>query len=675
MITVSAPDNITVQFPDGTDAEIIHRVMAQHFGSPEIKAKYAPITTDDLVRQAAKGIPILGGAMDKFAAGMDALTHGVLGRGSDAPSIGERYAANLENEQARDTRFETEHPIASTVAGIAGGVGATLPVAATASGARMLGLGGRTLSSQVGAGALSGAGVNAVDAFVRGGDPLTAGAVGGVIGGAAPAVARGIGAVASPIVNTARGIINPSAEASRIVGAAIERDAQAGAAGLTQPEFASAAAGGAPVNLMDLGGETTRGVARAAANTSPEGRQVLNRALDDRYQSQADRLTGWLNSTFNYPNEAAQQQALRQSQSAANNANYARAMADGAEGIWSPELERLASSGIVSDAMKKAASVAQDEAVMGGYGGMNPKVSFTADGRIQFGRGPTGTPAYPDLQFWDLTRRQLSNGAQMAARAGDMEGARRFGTFAQRLNAELDSRVPSYAAARAGHATFAGAQDALEAGRNYATQGRIDNRAARTALMGMTPQERGLFQDGFVSALTDKIRSMPDRRNVAGAIANSPAAQEQMQIALGPQRARELQAMLHLENVMNAAHGAVQGNSTTVRQLAELGLVGTGGSILGGSNPLTDPASVVNAALIYGALRHGSGAALATVDQRVATQAARLLASNDPAQIRFGMNILGRNGGLLDGLRRADVALARAGAAQTNQPNQNRRLQ
>jgi hypothetical protein len=426
--------------------------------------------------------------------------------------------------------------------------------------------------------------------------------------------------------------------------------------------------------LLTAIGTSVHPLARSAANTSPEGRQLLNRAIDDRFEGQSERIADAINSMAHYPNATAQAEALRQSQSAANNVNYARAMQEGSRGIWNPELERMASSNIVADAMKKAASVAQDEAVMGGYAGMNPKISFTPDGRIQFGRGPTGAPTYPDLQFWDLTRRQLSNSAQMAQRTGDMEGARRFGTFAQRLNAILDQEVPSYAAARAGHAAFAGAQDALEAGRNYATQQgfRIDNQAARTAIMRMTPQERQLFQDGFASALVQKIRSMPDRRNVLNSIAGSGAAREQMQIALGPQRAAQVEAMLRVEGVMDLARGAVQGNSTTIRQLAELGLAGGASATLGGGNPLTgDPASLLNAALMYGALR-GGRAGLATVDQRVATQVARLLASNDPAQVRFGAQMLGRNRGLLDNLRRADVALARAGSVQL-QPGQDRR--
>lgn len=622
----------------------------------------------DVAAKALEGIPILGGLVPKAGAAVSALANPVTGVGEKGETFGERYAKNLKVEKARSAAMQEQHPIESTLAGLAGGTAATLPLAATTTGARLLGLVGGGLGRQMAAGAASGAAINAADALTRGGDPLTAGGIGGAIGGAVPPVARGIGALASPVVNTVRGIVNPTEEAARRVGTAIDRDTAAGGAGLTQPQFAAAQAAGAPVNLMDMGGETTRALARSAANTSPEGRQLLNRAIDDRFEQQSGRLTDWLRSTFHYPDAVSQQAAIEQSQRATNNVNYARAMRDGAGGIWSPELERLAGSDAVAAAMKKAASVARDEGIVGGYGAMNPRITFTPDGRMQLGRGPTGAPTYPDLQFWDLTRRQLSNGAQMARRAGDMEQARRLGNFATRLNAELDTHVPSYAAARAGHAAFAGAENALEAGQNFVTA-KMQNREARVALMRMTPQERQLFQDGFVDRFVQSLNETGDRRNVLNTIANSPAARERLNIALGPQRAGELEGMLHVEHVMDAARGAIQGNSTTARQLAELGLAGAGGSVLsGGSNPFTDPTAALNAALVYGAVR-GGRAGMSAIDHRVAGQVARLLTSNNPAQIRLGMQMLGRNQGLLGRLRHADTAMARAGSAQISAPD------
>ena len=68
-------------------------------------------------------------------------------------------------------------------------------------------------------------------------------------------------------------------------------------------------------------------------------------------------------------------------------------------------------------------------------------------------------------------------------------------------------------------------------------------------------------------------------------IANSDAAREQMDIALGPQRATELQDFLHVETVMDAARSAVQANSTTAQQLVELGLAGGAGTFESARRP------------------------------------------------------------------------------------------
>jgi hypothetical protein len=134
-----------------------------------------------------------------------------------------------------------------------------------------------------------------------------------------------------------------------------------------------------------------------------------------------------------------------------------------------------------------------------------------------------------------------------------------------------------------------------------------------------------------------------------------------MHIALGPQRAGQVEAMLHIERLMDLARPAVQGNSTTARQLAQLGLAGGVGLGTGGGNPF-DPQAMVSAALTYGALR-GRGA----INERVSRQVAELLASNNHARVAQGMRIAGQ-ARFLGALRRADTALARAGSVQAEQP-------
>ena len=132
-----------------------------------------------------------------------------------------------------------------------------------------------------------------------------------------------------------------------------------------------------PSPTMEMGGETTRALARSSANTSPEGRDVLNRTINARYEAQTDRLTDWLRSTFHYPDATAQQEALEKVGRTANRGAYAKAYQQGSAGLWSPELERLAGSDAVARAMQGAVKSAKDEAIVSGHGAMNPNITFT----------------------------------------------------------------------------------------------------------------------------------------------------------------------------------------------------------------------------------------------------------------------------------------------------------
>lgn len=631
-----------------------------------VKAPKKDIGVGDVAREFAEGVPIIGGLLNKANAATYAAVSPVFPSDktvSQAETFGKRYEENLTRENKRDVEFEEQHPIASTAAGLAGGVAATAPLAATGVGAKILGLGGGNLGSQMLRGAASGAGINAADALTRGGNPVTAAGVGALAGGAGEPVARVAGAIAEPIANTVRGIFNPSKEASRRVASAAERDLAAGTTGLTPKEFTDAKATGQPVTLMETGGETTRALARSAANTSPEGRAVLDKTINQRFESQSTRLADWLRSTFHFPNAVAQQEAIEQAGKTANNTAYKKAYQEGSAGIWNPEIEQLAGSDAVAAAMKKAVAAAKDEAIISGHGAMNPRITFTQDGRIQFTKGPSGVPTYPDLQFWDLTRRELSSSAAQAIRAGNDTEGRRLTAFSKALNAALDKAVPSYAEARSGAALFFGAENALEAGQAFVTS-KMGNEEARRALAKMSPLEKQLFQDGYVDAFVRQVREGSDRRSMMNTIATSDAARERLSIALGPDKARELEAMLHVEGVMDLARSAVQGNSTTARQLVELGLAGgaytygTGGNVL---NP--DPQAIMNAALVYGASRGHN-----VINTRVAEQVARQLSSNDPKFIAAGLKAIAGSQGLLNSLRQFTAALGRSGSAEVSKP-------
>src|SRR5262249_51182407 len=129
----------------------------------------------------------------------------------------------------------------------------------------------------------------------------------------------------------------------------------------------------------------------------------------------------------------------------------------------------------------------------------------------------------------------------------------------------------------------------------------------------------------------------------------SPASRERIALALGRGAADRMEAFLRTENLMDLPRRALQGNSTTVRQLTELGLAGGVGAVSTGGD-LSDPSTYINAALAY-ALLHGGRAGMRAIDQNVAREVAQMLASGDPAVVRRAIDRLGQSPRLLHALR------------------------
>ncbi|TXH17738.1 MAG: hypothetical protein E6R03_03345, partial [Hyphomicrobiaceae bacterium] len=268
-----------------------------------------------------------------------------------------KYDEAVKGERAFTKATEAEHPVASTVGNVAGavamplGVGgaATLPVRM----ARGAGVG-----AAMGGIAGIGEGEGLTDSITKG---LSGAAVGGALGGAAPAVVEGVirggRAIAQPIVNTVRGIVNPEAEAGRRTVTALARDIGADPNAvnrLTPQEYAASVQNGGPATIMDLGGETTRALARSAANTSPEGRQVLNETINNRFEGQTARVSDWLRHTFHFPDAQAQQEAIEQTSRVVNRQRYAQAYRDGARPLWDDNLQNLTVSPDVQAAIRNA---------------------------------------------------------------------------------------------------------------------------------------------------------------------------------------------------------------------------------------------------------------------------------------------------------------------------------
>jgi hypothetical protein len=576
---------------------------------------------DAYMRGFASWVP----GMDKLAAAGDAA----FGAGQ-GENFGERYSDNLMRQRAMDQADEVINS-GSRLTGRAAGLAATA-LAAPAVTVIKEGVRGATALNSALTGGLYGLITGAVEEDGGITDKAMAGAQGGAIGGTlgavAPAFVRGAesfaratGKLAGNIAAPFRAAANPEAEAARRINQAFVRD------GVTDPaaRLAQMQAQDAPAVVGDVGGETTRALARSAANLSPEGREALTAATADRFAGQGDRITNLLRS-FGPSAAGKTMDELEQAARLANRPAYARAYMEGGNGLWSENIASLAQASAVQDAIRGVIKTGANKTVADGMPPIRNPFATDAAGNLTLSRRADGSIATPNLQFWDYVARELRGKAGEAARAGNKDLAGDFTNLRRMLLNELDTAVPSFKQARSGAAQFFQAEDALEAGQKFVTS-RMANDEARKAVAKMRGPERDLFAEGFRSDLIAKIREAGDGRDIVKAHFGNPAARERVDIALGKSQAQALEAVLKTETAMLRLQAAL-GNSTTLRQAIETGMAGAAGGAVGyyqGGSP-----GAVAGALAGAALRRGG----MKIDAGLAKKIGEILASDDAKQLQ-----------------------------------------
>jgi hypothetical protein len=432
-----------------------------------------------------------------------------------------------------------------------------------------------------------------------------------------------------------KSLFDPEGAATKLIGEALQRDQASKAAilakrsavgeqpaqaeinrlGLTPQEHAAAADAGLPVNVTDLGGEATRRLARTAANISPEAGDILRSETAARFEGQQPRIADRL-TQLGGGNSAETLDKLKERAAAANRPKYKRAYEDGAKGVWTPELERLSAAPAVQTAIKDATKTGRNYDVAHGFEPTKNPFRESQDGSMRLRMADNGEVPIPSLQFWDHVKRNLDDKIDTALRTGEKNEASTLTKLKRNIVSELDSAVPSYAEARGTAAKAFGAQDALEAGENFVTA-KGENHEYVKAIKAFSPAERELFAHGFMSKMEDLLNEKGINRNaVIDAAFNSPGAKKRIEMAVGPNRARQLETHLHVEAVMDQLRNAVTGNSTTAQQIKDI--VSHGGALgsafhLGG--------------ILRAFVSHGAKG----LDERVMQHVAEGLTSRDPA--------------------------------------------
>lgn len=601
----------------------------------------------------ASGLPdALGGFRAPVGAARLAYEHfnGTPGEASA------EYDKALKEIRERQALLQREHPTA-TMAGELGGSAVGM-LALPGSTAARVGLGAKALQgAKLGAeyGALSGAG-EGEDLASRGLGAATGAVTGGVGGALAAPISAGLEKGAGvayntfvrPAVSTVRGWADPAAEASRRAAGAISRDYQQVAGGntlgMTPTEFAAAKANGEPVALADMGGETTRALLRSAANTSPEGRAAVETALGDRFKGQTERVASDIRGLVSGGANASKtrDQLLNEYNTSRVPAYKAAFSQPEAQKLWDEGFEQISQAPSVQEAIRGAMVNAKDEAAKIGL--TPPKTPFTIDsnGRFVLGTNKDGGQLAPNLQFWDVVKKNLDN-----------IGTRESQFWSKTLRNRLDDLVPEYGAARGVASKFFGGNNALEAGEN--SMKFTGDPAVLTKQMAKMPAaERDLFREGRASAWADRVLNTPDNADITKRIFNSPNDRARAAAVFGPQSLDRIETRMRIESVMDAARKAL-GNSTTVRQMIEAGLAGGGiGAYLDGWRGAAEGVGAGAAAAKTGALnlaRSGAQRVIGYVDQNTARKVAELLTSDNPVDLMRGVRMATQHKKIADGIK------------------------
>lgn len=629
------------QYNDMSDDQLSNAVHAKFYSdmpkedfdsrmglTPQADAPAGPLVSEDkslaASHGAVSGLPVVG---PMIAGGVERLAAGLR-----APFTDKTYSEELSGIQDRVSQAVQQNPTAETVGNVVGNVAGTVPLMAAAPAAFGM-KAGQGLLTRMGAGAASSGGLGVADAAVRGGDAkdiATSGVIGTVAGGAIPLVGAGLrgvgGAIGSKVGSAVRGALNPAAEAGKRVAKSIEVDRAGNPASLlSSNDLQAAARNSQPIMNADIGGETTRALAREAANQSPVARDIMQRATSDRFADQGSRITRLMSRlTGGNVDDLATQDALKQAASAANKPAYNKAYTSpNAQALFTPELQQLMQSPVIQGAVKDVTGRSANRAAVEGFKAVDNPFRQGADGAFRLVQKADGTMAAPTLQFWDQVKRNLDSAIGKAKTSGDRPLVAEMTALKSKLVDSLDNAVPEYKAARQGAAAFFGAEDALEAGKTFARSNRMLPEFER-GVKAMTPNEKDLFQTGFASEIIDAAKNAGDRRNVVQSMFGSQESREKMAMAFGDRGSKEIEAFVRVELAMDALRGAF-GNSTTARQLIESGVIGAGTWGYTG-----DFNTGLSAAALTGAARYGGK----KIDGNVMTKVAEMLSSNDPAVIK-----------------------------------------
>ena len=229
----------------------------------------------------------------------------------------------------------------------------------------------------------------------------------------------------------------------------------------------------------------------------------------------------------------------------------------------------------------------------------------------------------PTLKHWHEVKMNLDDQVNKAYRAGDNTLGGNLKQIRDQLKADLLNTVPEYSKALNVSSGFFKAENALEAGQNYAKNLDSFNRAkARQAFQSLDPEAQKLFQDGMITQF--KVNAARGATNSLVSTLDKRSVREKISDIFTPAQANQIDAMLTAENVMRN-HNAINLIEESAKPspfkptITDIGA----GVTAAGAGYLASPFTLLASGLA--GTVYGSNVLMNVAERRVAGQVNRLL--------------------------------------------------
>jgi hypothetical protein len=509
-------------------------------------AGYTPITQ-------AENLPIGPEEMHsmRIGEGLGRLTANWLGRTNDPQAV-EAYERGRASTLRNQELLQHEH----FPSYLLGQLGAALTEAA---GSR--GIGNKNLMQTAITGginnALWGAGSD-ISAETPPGQAAINAPINAAFGAAGAPIMKGIGNLAGSAVNRLGQLfkagVSPAKGGVAMAYDALAKDEAQGAGRFTPEAKRAANAAGTPVYSIDEAGAHAMAEGRAAMDRSPAARNIVEPKLEERARNTPSRVANFIDR---WSGGGKIQDLVKAEKQKGLPPAYARAYTAGNREIQVPY--ELTQSKTFATAVRKAIDEGRDWAIKQGVVFNPPRVQF-GDNFVKFLSRGSNEPIYPNIQFWDYVQRALRE-----MQKGEPQAYARIGGIIDTLQGSLDSQVPEFGEARKLGAWFFGANDAFEAGRNFVgMHDRTDVRQIQRAIAAFDDTQKKIFAAGFADKLAERVGEHGNNPGVINdAFIRSGPARAKILMALGKQRADELEALLYAEGIVQRTNRELTGNSKT----------------------------------------------------------------------------------------------------------------